>query len=107
MAKVRKTPPMLKLGTVQPEADGKTLEAVIANRYEVMAKYARNLRRACRAEVARLSAEGGPSASKLENLRLAKRWLHRDEEKIPTEAKGARRLGDGAQPRHREAGRHA
>ena len=39
-AKVRKTPPMLKLGEVKPVADDKTLDAIIANRYEVMAKYA-------------------------------------------------------------------
>jgi stearoyl-CoA desaturase (delta-9 desaturase) len=58
LARVRKTPPMLKLGSVKPVADDKTLEAIIANRYEVMAKYARNLRHASRAEVTRLKAEG-------------------------------------------------
>ncbi|KQW35904.1 fatty acid desaturase [Rhizobacter sp. Root404] len=83
LAKVRTTPPMLKLGAVKPVADDKTLEAIIANRYEVMAKYARNLRHASRAEVARLKAEGQPSAAKLANMELAKRWLHRDEDKIP------------------------
>ena len=36
-----------KLGAIKPVADDKTLEAVIANRYEVMASYARELRRAC------------------------------------------------------------
>ena len=41
-----KTPPQLKLGSVKPVADGQTLEAIIANRYEVMAKYARDLRQA-------------------------------------------------------------
>ena len=87
LAKVRKTPPLLKLGTVKPVADDKTLEAIIANRYEVMAKYARNLRHASRAEVARLKAEGLPSAAKLENMRLANRWLHRDEDKIPSAVK--------------------
>ena len=83
LAKVRKTPPMLKLGSIRPVADDKTLEAVIANRYEVMAKYARNLRHASHAEVQRLKAEGSASAAKLENMLLAKRWLHRDEDKIP------------------------
>ena len=58
LAKVRKTPPKLKLGAIKPVADDKTLEAMIANRYEVMAKYARSLRRASRAELARLKAEG-------------------------------------------------
>ena len=83
LAKVRKTPPILKLGSIRPVADDKTLEAVIANRYEVMAKYARNLRHASHIEALRLKAEGAASALKLENMLLAKRWLHRDEDKIP------------------------
>ncbi len=83
LATVRKTPPMLRLGSIKPVADDKTLEAIIGNRYEVMANYARNLRRASRAEVARLKAEGASSAAKLANMKLAKRWLHRDVEKIP------------------------
>ncbi len=87
LARVRKTAPLLKLGEVKPVADDKTLEAIIANRYEVMAKYARNLRRASRAEFLRLKAEGTQSAAKLANMELARRWLHRDEDKIPTHVK--------------------
>ncbi len=41
LAKVRKTAPQIRLGAVKPVADDKTLEAIIANRYEVMANYAR------------------------------------------------------------------
>ncbi len=87
LAKVRKTPPMLRLGDVKPVADSKTLEAIIANRYEVMAKYAGGLRDACRAEVKRLKAEGVAGSAKLANMRLARRWLHRDEDKIPAHVK--------------------
>ena len=87
LAKVRKTPPTLRLGRVRPVADDQTLEAIIANRYEVMAKYARNLRHASGAEVARLKAEGASSAAKLANMELARRWLHRDEDKIPSAVK--------------------
>ena len=83
LAKVRKTPPMLKLGSIKPVADSKTLEAVIANRYEVMAKYAKHLRGACRAELARLKAEGAQNTAKWAEMRAAKRWLHRDADKIP------------------------
>ncbi len=83
MAKVRKTPPTLKLGSIKPVADSKTLEAIIANRYEVMAKYAKQLRGACRAELARLQAEGAKNTAKWADMRLAKRWLHRDDDKIP------------------------
>ena len=79
-AKVRKTAPQLKLGSVKDQADAKTLEAIIANRYELMAKYANEMRAACSAELAK--AQG--SARRVE-LQLAKRWLHRDAEKIPAE----------------------
>jgi len=82
-AKVRKTPPQLKLGAVKPVADSKTLEAVIANRYEVMASYAKHLRQACGAELRRLKAEGAQNTAKWSDMHLAKRWLHRDDEKIP------------------------
>jgi stearoyl-CoA desaturase (delta-9 desaturase) len=84
LATVRKTPPRLALGAVKPVADSKTLEAVIANRYEVMAKYAKELRRATRAELARLKAQGAKNSAKWTQLRLARRWLHRDDDKIPT-----------------------
>ena len=87
LAKVRTTPPSLKLGAVKPVADDKTLEAIIANRYEVMAKYARNLRHASREEAERLKADGSASAARLANMELAKRWLHRDEDKIPHNVK--------------------
>ncbi|MEW6706651.1 MAG: acyl-CoA desaturase [Pseudomonadota bacterium] len=82
-AKVRKTPPMLKLGSVKPVADDKTLEALIANRYEVMARYAKEMRRACKAELAHLKEQGAKNTAKWRQLRLAKRWLHRDDDKIP------------------------
>ena len=99
LAKVRKTVPMLKLGEVKPVADDKTLEAIIANRYEVMAKYARSLRRASHAEVVRLKGEGAASAGKLANMQLAKRWLHRDEEQIPSALKAQVALAVQHSPR--------
>jgi stearoyl-CoA desaturase (Delta-9 desaturase) len=88
LATVRKTVPQIKLGAVKPVADDKTLEAIIANRYEVMANYARSLRHASRAEVARLKSEGAASSSKLATMLAARRWLHRDDDKIPHALKG-------------------
>ena len=83
LAAVRKTPPSLRLGDIRPVADSQTLEAIIANRYEVMARYATHLRSACRAELERLKAEGAENTAKWKDMHLAKRWLHRDEDKIP------------------------
>ena len=81
-AKVKKTPPKLQLGAIKPVADEKTLEAVIANRYEVMAGYAREMRRVCKAEIESIKAKQGD----LSLLKTAKRWLHRDVEKVPANA---------------------
>jgi stearoyl-CoA desaturase (delta-9 desaturase) len=97
-AKVRKVPPQLKLGEARLVADGQTLEAVIANRYEVMAKYARDLREACRTELAKLQTEGA-AAQKLANMRLARRWLHRDDDKIPGEFKAQLAQAVNSSPR--------
>jgi len=83
LATVKKVPPKLRLGTIKPVADEKTLEAVIANRYEVMARYGREMRRACKAEMAALKSKGEDSAM----LKAAKRWLHRDEDRVPADAR--------------------
>jgi stearoyl-CoA desaturase (delta-9 desaturase) len=87
LAKVRKTPPRLALGTVRPVADNKTLEALIAHRYELMAGYARGLRHACAEELQRLKVQGAENTARWADMRLAKRWLHRDEDKIPSRVK--------------------
>jgi stearoyl-CoA desaturase (Delta-9 desaturase) len=81
-AKVRKTPPRLELREVRV-ADGKTLEAIIANRYEVMAQYAKALRGTVGAEIAKLKAQGAAGSARIAQMQLARRWLHRDDDKIP------------------------
>ncbi|MGV3680269.1 MAG: DesA family fatty acid desaturase [Acidovorax sp.] len=81
-ATVKKVPPKLLRGDVKPVADEKTLEALIANRYEVMAGYARGVRQACREEIAALQARQADASV----LKAAKRWLHRDAEKVPANA---------------------
>jgi stearoyl-CoA desaturase (delta-9 desaturase) len=83
LAKVRKTPPMLRHGVIKPVADKDTLEAIIANRYEVMAKYGRGLKAACATELAKLQAEGAKHSVQWKQLKAAKAWLHRDEDRIP------------------------
>ncbi|HYW56742.1 MAG TPA: fatty acid desaturase [Polaromonas sp.] len=83
LATVKKVPPKLQLGSIQPVADEKTLEALIAHRYEVMASYARELRRTCKQEIEALKAR----RADVSVLKTANRWLHRDEDKVPAAAK--------------------
>jgi stearoyl-CoA desaturase (delta-9 desaturase) len=71
------------LGDIKPVADEKTLEALIANRYEVMAGFARGVRPACRDEIAQIKARQGD----LSVLKAAKRWMHRDDDKVPAVAR--------------------
>ncbi|MDH3210431.1 MAG: fatty acid desaturase [Burkholderiaceae bacterium] len=87
LASVRKTPPTLKWGSIKSKADRNTLEALIVNRYEVMAKYAAGLRAMCRHELKLLKAAGAEHSPKWAEMRLAQRWLHRDDDKIPVDVK--------------------
>jgi stearoyl-CoA desaturase (Delta-9 desaturase) len=95
-AKVRKTVPQLRLGEVRLVADSQTLEALIANRYEVMAKYAASVREACAVEMERLKAQGAQNTTRWREMAVAKRWLHRDVDRIPAEVKAdlAKVVGD-------------
>ena len=99
LATVRKTPPRLALGAVRPVADGTTLEALITNRYEVMARYAAELKRAVVAEMQHLKAQGAPGAARWANLRAARDWLHRDDDKIPHGLKPQLAQALGASPK--------
>ena len=83
LATVKKVPPKLQLGNIQPVADEKTLEALIAHRYEVMAGFARELRRAGKSEIQALKARNADVSV----LQAANRWLHRDDDKVPAAAK--------------------
>ena len=94
LAKVKKTPPKLQLGHIKPVADEKTLEALIANRYEVMAGYAKDLRTACKAEIAVLKSRRADVSA----LEAAKRWLPRDADKVPAAAQSQLAQARAAHP---------
>ena len=78
LASPKKTAPRLAYGAVRPVADDQTLEALIAHRYEVMASYARQMRAVFAQQTEAADASGA--------LRSARRWLHRDAEKVPAAA---------------------
>ena len=82
LAKVKKTPPKAAFGEIQPVADERTLEALIANRYEIMATYAKGMRLAARSEFEAMKARSADAAV----IKAAQRWLHRDADKVPASA---------------------
>lgn len=83
LAKPKKLPPKLEFGDVKPVADEKTLEAIIANRYEVMAGFARQIRVTVKQEMEARKAK----AADVSLLESARRWLHRDDDKVPAKVK--------------------
>ncbi len=94
LATVKKTPPKLQFGDIKPVADEKTLEALIAHRYEVMAGYAQEVRRACQSEISALAAR----KADLSVLAVAKRWLHRDHDLVPATARAQLAVARSAHP---------
>lgn len=80
LAKVKKVAPRPKLAASKTTCDLDTLQAVLTNRYEVMERYGRTLRRAYRDELARLRSLG--NGEKYQMFKNAKKWFHKDETKL-------------------------
>jgi len=79
LAKVKKVAPAPKFDREKLVADFETLQSVIANRYDVMSKYAKSVKRAWRDEVEYLADK-----AKLESqfLRSSKKLLQREPAKL-------------------------
>ena len=94
LAKVKKTPPKAAFGDIRPVADEKTLEALIANRYEMMANFAKGVRLTAREEFTAVRAKSADAAV----LRAVKRWMHRDQDRVPAAAAAQLVLARAASP---------
>lgn len=79
LAKVKKVPPKPLLSHVRP-ADQGTLEAIIANRYEVMARYSKSLKKFFTSEVQHMQEFAT-------HLNDARTWLCKDEAQLTTTEK--------------------
>ncbi|EXI66061.1 MAG: Fatty acid desaturase [Candidatus Accumulibacter adjunctus] len=80
LAEIKRVAPRPRLGGLRPVVDANTLQAVIANRYDLLAQYARSLKQVYREELARLQHG--------RRFRGLKRWLAADSRTIPQEARG-------------------
>jgi stearoyl-CoA desaturase (delta-9 desaturase) len=85
LAKVKKVSPKVYLNTAKTACDIDTVRAVLANRYEVMAKYAKLLQRTYRDEIIQLR-QRMPDLGKVD-VQLIKRWLHLDESDLNEQEK--------------------
>ncbi|WP_153100878.1 DesA family fatty acid desaturase [Paraburkholderia hayleyella] len=77
LATVKKVAPMPRLAAGKLVLDQDTLQAVLANRYEVMARYGKALKRAYRQELAHLKEVGAREKYLL--VRGARSWFHKEE----------------------------
>ncbi|AOK30410.1 MULTISPECIES: DesA family fatty acid desaturase [Burkholderia] len=77
LAKVKKIAPTPRLAARKTVLDQETLQAVLSNRYEVMARYAKTLKRAYRQELAHLKELG--AREKYQLMHGARKWFHKDE----------------------------
>jgi stearoyl-CoA desaturase (Delta-9 desaturase) len=85
LAQVKKRAPQLRLDKSKTECDLETLQAVVAHRYEVMAKYAKSLKATYAEEIARLKLQ---AADKFDvDMARIKHWLHLDEDILTPQQK--------------------
>jgi stearoyl-CoA desaturase (delta-9 desaturase) len=81
LATVRKQAPKVKLDPSKWEVDAQTLQAVIAHRFDVMANYAKSMKRTSALEMARMREHGHDHAP----VQAVHKWLHRDQATVPAE----------------------
>ena len=79
LAEVKKLAPRPRFTQAKPVADFDTLQAVIACRYDVLAKYAKSLKKT-HAEELRALRRFAPQD--VQSLKWLKRWLNRDERQM-------------------------
>ena len=83
LAQVKKIAPQVRLDISKTVCDLETLQAVISNRYEVMTKYAKSLKRIYSDEIENLKLQ---ASDKLDIKRI-KHWLHLDEKDLSEQQK--------------------
>ena len=85
LAQVKKIAPQVRLDISKTVCDLETLQAVITNRYEVMAKYALSVKKTYKAEITKFKLQASDK-HKLDVARI-KHWLHLDENDLTEQQK--------------------
>ena len=82
LARVKKLAPRPRFAAAKPVVDLETLQAVIANRYDVLARYAKSLKQTYAEEARQAASAFSPRDAEVLQAGFA-RWLHRDERVLP------------------------
>ncbi|TAM04766.1 MAG: acyl-CoA desaturase [Paraburkholderia sp.] len=80
LAKVKKVAPTPRLTKGKLVPDQETLQAVLSNRYEVMARYAKAVKQAYRQELAHLKEVG--AREKYQLMHGARKWFYKEESSL-------------------------
>jgi len=83
LAQVKKRAPRVRLNQAKTSCDMETLQAVIANRYEVAARYAQLMKKTYSTEIVQLKLQ---ALDKIDAVRI-KHWLHLDENVLTEQQK--------------------
>ncbi|CAH1388271.1 DesA family fatty acid desaturase [Candidatus Nitrotoga sp. M5] len=83
LAQVKKRAPRVRLNQAKTSCDMETLQAVIANRYEVAARYAQLLKKTYSTEIVQLKLQ---ALDKIDAVKV-KQWLHLDESVLTEQQK--------------------
>lgn len=81
LAKIKRVAPKPKLDRHKSAPDFETLHAILLNRYEVMARYAKTFKRTYRQELARIKALD--TKEKYLLIKSARQWLHAENTRLP------------------------
>ena len=84
LASVKKVPPIPHFTAAKTTVDVETLQSVIANRYDVLAKYAKSLKATYVDELSKLRQMAPQDAAVLKRLKC---WVTRDEKAVPAQEK--------------------
>jgi stearoyl-CoA desaturase (delta-9 desaturase) len=90
LAQVKKLAPRVRLNKSKTACDLETVQAVIANRYEVMAKYAKSLRKTYAKEIGRIKQQASGKFDA--DVARLKHWLHLDEDVLTEQQRS--RIGE-------------
>ena len=90
LAQVKKLAPRVRLNKSKTACDLETVQAVIANRYEVMAKYAKSLKKTYTEEIERIKHQASGKFDT--DMARLKQWLHLDENALTEQQRS--RIGE-------------
>lgn len=83
LARVKKVAPRLKLAALRPQVDMATLQALLTHRYDLLARYARSLRRSYGQELRRW--RGHLARTEWKQRKALQPWLLKDPRHLPGE----------------------